>query len=440
MKQRFISFLLAICILALLLPTVFAATPSMEQSVDTEKLFQDCKAMYLTLEGKYDSVTARDSNALSIGFMQWHGNRALKLLKKICAANAQLAKSTLGTAFYNKIVQAADNAWGTFVPNTTQAEAIRKLLATDTGKRCQDELAKVEILEEALHGWNRGVRSEAALIYYCAAENQYGIGNVQKFMTYVRQALEESFGIGPNDVIPSLDVFHNAVLKAGKKSTLVGNYVYARNKVYKFLTQTLNLSATGDEPEPEPVPEVPFTDLDVLEETEYQSVVWAYTANPKITSGKSETSFAPFDRCTRAEVMTFLWTAEGRPEPTSTENPFTDVRADKYYYKAVLWAVENGITDGKTPTTFAPKAVCSRAEIVTFLWAAMGRPAPTGKPIDFVDVKKGAYYYDAMRWAVENGIDLGTTEITFSPKASCSRVSTVTFLYRTLTGLGLLPH
>ena len=440
MKQRVISFLLAISIFALLLPTAFADAPTLEQSVDTQKLFEDCRAMYLALEGQYDSVTARDSNALSIGFMQWHGNRALKLLKKICAADPQVAKNKLGTAYYNTIVQAADNSWGNYVPNATHAAAIKSLLGTSVGRSCQDEMARDEILEEAKHGWNRGVRSEAALIYYCSAENQYGIGNVKKFMNYVREALNNAYGVGLDDEIATLELFHSGVLQAAKSYSLVGNYVGARTKVYNFVTETLNLPATGDEPEPEPVPEVPFTDLDALEETEYQAVVWAYTSNPRITSGKSATSFAPFDRCTRAEVMTFLWTAQGKPEPAATENPFTDVRAGKYYYKAVLWAVENGITDGKTPTTFAPKDLCSRAEIVTFLWAAMGRPAHSKQVEAFVDVKKSAYYYDAVCWAVENGIDLGTTEITFSPKARCTRVSTVTFLYRALTGLGCLPH
>lgn len=436
MKQRVISFLLAICIFALLLPTAFAASPTMEQSIDTQKLFEDCRTMYLSLEGQYDCVVAHDSNALSIGFMQWHGNRALQLLKKICAANPSVAKSKLGTSYYNTIVNAADNAWSNYVPNATQAAAIKSLLGTSVGRSCQDEMARVEILEEAKHGWNRGVRSEAGLLYYCAAENQYGAGNVIKFMNYVREALNSFYGVGPNDEISTLELFHNGVLKAAKSHSLIGNYLGSRTRVYNFVTQTLNLPANGDQPEP--VSEVPFTDLGALEETEYQAVVWAYTANPRITSGKSETCFAPYDRCTRAEVMTFLWTAKGRPEPKTTANPFTDVRADKYYYKAVLWAVENGITDGKTPTTFAPKDRCSRAEIVTFLWAAMGRPAHTVQVESFVDVKKSAYYYDAVCWAVENGIDLGTTEVTFSPKACCSRVSTVTFLYRTLTGLGRL--
>ena len=444
MKQRVISFLLAISIFALLLPTAFADSPTLEQGVDTQKLFEDCRAMYLVLEGRYDTVVAHDSNALSIGFMQWHGNRALKLLKTICAADPQVAKSKLGTDYYHTIVNAADNAWGNYVPNATHAAAIKSLLGTSGGKSCQDAMARGEILEQAQHGWNRGVRSEAALIYYCAAENQYGIGNVKKVMDYVREALSNTYGVGPNDEISTLELFHNGVLQAGKSHSLIGNYIGSRTRVYNFVTETLNLPATGDEPEPvvepEPVPEVPFTDLDSLEETEYQAVVWAYNANPRITRGKSETSFAPYDRCTRAEVMTFLWTAKGRPEPTTTENPFTDVRANKYYYKAVLWAVENGITDGKTPTSFAPGDLCSRAEIVTFLWAAMGRPAHTAQVESFVDVKKSAYYYNAVCWAVENGIDLGTTEITFSPKARCTRVSTVTFLYRALTGLGCLPH
>ena len=126
--------------------------------------------------------------------------------------------------------------------------------------------------------------------------------------------------------------------------------------------------------------------------------------------------------------MTFLWQAFGRPEPKSTSNPFTDISSDDYYYKAVLWAYEQGITSGATATTFAPNATCTRAQIVTFLWQAEGRPGG-GVSGSFGDVANSAYYAQAVNWAVANHITSGTSANTFSPDATCTRAQVMTFLY-----------
>jgi hypothetical protein len=121
----------------------------------------------------------------------------------------------------------------------------------------------------------------------------------------------------------------------------------------------------------------------------------------------------------------------GSPEPTTASSPFTDVSADAYYYKAVLWAVEKGITAGTSDTTFSPNAVVSRSQTVTFLWRAAGKPV-ANDPVSFVDVPADAYYAEAVRWAVSNGITSGTGATTFSPAANCSRAQIVTFLSRHL--------
>lgn len=118
--------------------------------------------------------------------------------------------------------------------------------------------------------------------------------------------------------------------------------------------------------------------------------------------------------CTRAQLVTFLWRANGSPEPSEKENPFTDVSPDSYYYKAVLWAVEQGITSGVTKTAFAPDRVCTRAQAAVLLWRAEGSPAASGTH-DFRDVAEGAYYADAVAWAVESGVTQGTTSTTFEP-------------------------
>lgn len=159
----------------------------------------------------------------------------------------------------------------------------------------------------------------------------------------------------------------------------------------------------------------------------FDAVAWA--VKNKITSGQSDTLFAPDASCTRAQMVTFLWRANGSPEPTVTELLFTDVAADAYYAKAVLWAVENGITTGTSDTTFDPDGVVTRAEAVTFLWRGAGNPAADGKL--FADVESTKYYAEAVRWAVANGVTKGVSDTSFAPGSACTRAQIVTFLYRT---------
>ncbi len=159
----------------------------------------------------------------------------------------------------------------------------------------------------------------------------------------------------------------------------------------------------------------------------YEAVGWA-VAN-SITSGTSATTFSPSATCTRAQAVTFLWRAAGCPEPTSASNPFSDVHSGDYYYKAVLWAVENGITSGTSATTFSPNAQCNRAQIVTFLWRSAGSPDGLGDT-SFSDVNSNAYYAGAVAWAVGEGVTSGTGGNCFSPNTSCVRAQIVTFLYR----------
>ena len=162
----------------------------------------------------------------------------------------------------------------------------------------------------------------------------------------------------------------------------------------------------------------------------YEAVVWALYHDPQITKGTDETHFSPKKACSRADVVTFLWRAKGCPEPTLTQNPFTDIKTTAYYYKAVLWAVENGITAGTTATTFSPKKTCTRGQVVTFLWRAAGSPEPTQTTHPFTDVSESAYYYKAMLWAVEQGVTNGLTPTTFGPGKDCNRGQVVTFLFR----------
>lgn len=167
---------------------------------------------------------------------------------------------------------------------------------------------------------------------------------------------------------------------------------------------------------------------DVPEGAYYTDAV-AWAVEKGVTSGTSSTTFSPNTDCTRAQIVTFLWRAAGNPAPKSKESSFADVAADAYYSDAVRWAVENGITSGTSATTFSPNATCTRAQTVTFLWRSQKSPAD-GAANSFADVAEGTYYTNAVKWAVKNGITSGTGANTFSPNADCSRAQIVTFLHR----------
>ncbi len=159
------------------------------------------------------------------------------------------------------------------------------------------------------------------------------------------------------------------------------------------------------------------------------AVVWAVDHDPAITEGKDETHFVPNGECTRGEVVTFLWRANGCPKAEKAENPFKDVEKGRFYYDAVLWAVEKGIAKGITEDTFEPNTVCTRAHVVTFLCRAEdGKPTKTENP--FKDVEAGRFYTDAVLWAVENEITEGVGDDLFAPDSTCTRAMVVTFLYR----------
>ncbi len=205
----------------------------------------------------------------------------------------------------------------------------------------------------------------------------------------------------------------------------------------KITSETLTASTTvyakwienaGETAEPEETKETKKAFTDVKDsDYYYDAVQWAVENN--ITSGTTSTTFGSSDICTRAQIVTFLWKAMGSPEPTAENCAFNDVSKDAYYYKAVLWAVENNITAGATVTTFEPNATVTRGQTGTFLWRGAGKPtAAIANP--YTDVAKGGYNYDAILWAAENGITQGTSTTTFSPDAPCTRGQIVTFLYK----------
>lgn len=204
-------------------------------------------------------------------------------------------------------------------------------------------------------------------------------------------------------------------------------------QVGEATTQTLSLRTTralmmyvASLNETDETIENPFTDV-TEDSYYYESVLWAVENG--ITNGVSSTKFGVGQDCTRAQAVTFLWRANGCPEPETTTTTFTDVSKDSYYYKAVLWAIENGITSGTGKTTFSPDASVTRGQFVTFLHRAEGKPESIIEN-PFTDVNESSYYYDAVLWAVESGITHGTSADKFNPDAVCTREQIVTFLWR----------
>ena len=169
--------------------------------------------------------------------------------------------------------------------------------------------------------------------------------------------------------------------------------------------------------------------VDVPEDSFYfEPILWAVYSG--ITNGVDDTHFAPNQPCNRAQVVTFLWRAAGEPDPISMEHNFVDVEKGGFYEKAVLWAVENGITNGIDDTHFGPNVICNRASVVTFLWRARGCPAPSSTTHPFTDVPAGCWYESPVLWALETGITNGMSATEFGATTPCNRAQVVTFLYR----------
>ena len=173
----------------------------------------------------------------------------------------------------------------------------------------------------------------------------------------------------------------------------------------------------------------PFDDVQDPDKYYYEPVYWAYNHDPEITSGISPTTFGVKNACTRAQIVTFLYAAAGKPDFEAGENPFTDVKEGKWYYDAVMWAVKTGVTGGMKPDYFGVNETCTRAQAVTFLYAMLGKPAFEAGENPFTDVPEDKWFYEPVMWAVQNGVTGGTTATTFSPNAKCTRAQIVTFIY-----------
>ena len=189
---------------------------------------------------------------------------------------------------------------------------------------------------------------------------------------------------------------------------------YASDNGFEFISLGSNLN--------------PFTDVN-SGSWYYRAVMWAISQDPPITAGTTPTTFAPNKTVTRAEAVTFLWAAFHKPAPETVDSPFSDVSENSWFCKPVLWAVENGITSGIGENRFGPGSTCTRGQIVTFLWAAAGKPEPETTSCSFSDVSENDWFYKPVLWAVENNITAGIGGGKFGPGSACTRAQVMTFLW-----------
>lgn len=281
----------------------------------------------------------------------------------------------------------------------------------------------------------------------------YGLSLWQEYIYFsdMQNVYKLSMSGGTPEVVYSYDTAGNGRVIMG--THLVGDilYVTTRNHAgeissmaialggeqlpsYAAGGSAMNQSGSGAQqgsdvtPAPEEeIPDSPYLDV-VWGDYFFDAAVWADEMD--IVNGSLEGYLNPNGECTRAQMVSFLWRAMGCPEPSAQNGAFEDVNAEDYYYKAVLWALENGITTGADETHFAPDSVCTRAQMVTFLWRAEGMPNASQMATELVDVDAAAYYYRAVLWAAERGIAAGVDATHFAPDGICTRAQAITFLYR----------
>jgi len=353
-------------------------------------------------------------------------------------------------------------------PATCSAEGVKTFTCQHNSEHTKTEVVPVDA---NTHNWDAGVvtteptcTAEGVKTYTCQH-------NAEHKKTESIDMLEHNYGSdnkctvcgaqGPSNDEPTYGVeidqpdngkikLSNRTAEAGEKVTITVTPDEGYELVELIVTDRkgneIKLTQKGDNKFTFKMPagkveiEAIFEKIDADEETEnpfgdvaeqdyyYDAVLWAVENG--ITNGMGEGVFAPGAVCNRAQVVTFLWRAAGCPEPKSNLSPFVDIAPDAYYYDAVLWAVENGITNGMSATEFAPNGTVTRGQTVTFLWRAERGNVAEGMNA-FTDVEADAYYYSAVQWAVENGITNGMSNTTFAPANGCTRGQIVTFLYRT---------
>lgn len=445
MKRRCIAALLALLMMLPLATTGFAA--GYEGNVNVDALVEGGKKMYMTNEGNYASVVPADGDgsvkAVSMGILGWHASKALELMKMICAKAPEYSRQTLGDALYNEIVSAGATAWNARTFSASEASKASILLGSSYGIEAQEELARKDILRQVGEAWDQGVRSEAAILYYCSMSNQYGPYGAAGKMPYIRAAM----GITSSQTINTLEEFHAGVIKAGQTNASIGNYLAYRNKIYNFIKYTLgwdtNGGSVGTPSTPTPAPTSKyFTDV-LASNWACKGIEYAYEHG--LFSGTGKNQFSPNVMMTRGMFVTVLYGMEGRPNVSGLSSPFEDVAANAYYYTPVIWASNMKLVGGTTPTTFSPDQPLTREQLafLLFLYTSYKHKLTYFDQNALLNAgfsdrtSVSDYAAQAMNWAVYNGLISGTKrdgQVLLDPKGGATRAMVAVILMKYLGG------
>lgn len=443
MKQRLISVFLA---LVLVLSVLSGLTVSANyDGINYDRIVRDMVNYFKGKEGDYGTVSPYDSNACSIGILQWHGVRALGLLKRVVALNPSDAKNILGSTLYNEIVNSAESAWKNRALSSDEAKRVSRVLDTSYGHQAQDQLAYDDICGYVNHGYKLGIRTDPALEYFCDIENHYGSGGC---VSVVNKVLN-GYGIS---TITSLDQFHNGVAK------YVNAYMTRRNATYNYIKNTLGYDTTGrltmlpDDgipyfpPEPDPAdicigcPGEQFVDMPGKTNWAHESIEYVLVTG--LFSGTSATTFAPDLAMSRAMVVQVLSkldlytpATEGEDAPSGT---FSDVAPGKWYEKAVLWAAGRDIVNGVGDGLFDPDADVTREQIAAILYRYAkykGYDVSASKDLsEFSDAGDvSGYAVEALQWAVAAGLISGEAnkgEKLLNPLGNATRAQVASVIMR----------
>ena len=423
MKYRWIAALLLVCMCFGFFPMAHADT-SYDDSISVQAIFDACYDFFAGFEGHYDSVTAKDSNAVSIGRLQWHASRAHALLKKIVAKNPTKMAGLLSGALYNEIVNQPDSAWKSRCLTADEAAQVKAVISTTEGIDAQDEQAYEDICLYISLAYAAGFRSNATIMYYASVLNQYGTGGAKTYFLY---PLREYLGLTADDTMDSLEVVHAAVLD----STI--GYKSSRQKVYNYIAANTSWNLNGpDEPmNPDPGPcfnghtwdNGTVTKAPTCTEagsTKYTCTVCGETTTtPTPALGHNYGSNGKCTRCGAAKPSTY---------PSAI---FTDVPETAWYRAAVDYALTHNFFSGTSATTFSPSTPMNRAMLVTVIYSMAGKyPVDNGGQKIYEDVAVNSYYYTPVLWASVYGLMDGVSEDRFAPKQAITREQLVLVMYK----------
>ena len=431
MKQRLISLMLAFTLLLALFPVL--GVSAYDTRVDVEKIVNATVEFFTNHEGNYGDVHCNDSGALSIGKLQWHAQRALRLLKRIVNKNPANAQAILGTALYNEVVNTPDTGWGSRSVTTAEARVISQLLVTPEGVSTQDEQAYEDISGYIDRGYKLGIRTDAALMYYCDIENQYGVGNAS---VVIKRAKETAGVSGFN----SLDQLHTAL--KNNTTSLIQNYFHRRTTTYNYIKYTLGWNTGVYVPDCPGCPGELFCDMPAKTNWAHEAV--EFVLENHLFYGLSENVFGTNKPMTRAMVVTVLYRMEGSPA-VSGACPFTDVNAGSWYGKAVIWAEAIGIVSGVGNGKFDPDGNVSREQLATFLYNYARYEGLDVEEVCDLDAtfpdtdQLHSYAVTPMAWANAHGLISGESNkgvLTLNPRGEATRAQVAAILMRYITGIG----